>query len=113
VSALTLDTDFDARRIVTGTVSLRPYGYADRRADAARFFDHLRERLRLNPDIEAVSFIERQVRWESGASPRSMVLGGSSRPTSGTDDRNYERGFASASSFTPAAWLTEPRIMRP
>jgi predicted permease len=54
VTALGLNTDLDAGRIVTGTVSLAPYGYDDTRA--ATFFDDLSARLRANPAIRSMTY---------------------------------------------------------
>ena len=54
VTALGLNSDLDAGRIVTGTVSLAPYGYDATRA--ATFFEDLSARLRRNPAIRSMTY---------------------------------------------------------
>jgi predicted permease len=56
--ALTVNTGFDAGRIVTGTLALAPHGYTAPRA--AQFFDELRGRLDESPAIDTVSLMRRQ-----------------------------------------------------
>lgn len=58
VKALTINAGFDAGRIVTGTLTLAPYGYTPERA--GQFFDELRDRLDQGPAIETVSLMRRQ-----------------------------------------------------
>ncbi|MBZ5500227.1 MAG: ABC transporter permease [Acidobacteriia bacterium] len=53
IEALRLNPGFETRRIVTGSVSLAPYGYNTARA--ASFFDDLQGRLGGNPAISALS----------------------------------------------------------
>ena len=57
-AALTINTGFDASRIVTGAVSLDAQGYMPDRA--ASFFADLRDRLDRSPEIESVSLIQRE-----------------------------------------------------
>jgi predicted permease len=52
-AALRLNTALDMRHIVTGTVDLRPYGYAAARANA--FFDDMERRLRDSPAVQSVA----------------------------------------------------------
>lgn len=53
IEALSLNPGFETSRIVTGAVSLGPYGYTPARATA--FFDDLRGRLHGNPAMRALS----------------------------------------------------------
>lgn len=53
IEALSLNPGFETNRLVTGTVSLGPYGYTPARA--AAFFDDLRGRLHGNPAVRALS----------------------------------------------------------
>jgi putative ABC transport system permease protein len=57
--ALTVNTTFDAGRVVTGVLSLASYGYSPERA--ASFFAELRTRLEDRPAIEAVSLAQGQI----------------------------------------------------
>lgn len=54
MTALGLNTDLDTGRVVTGAVSLAPYGYDATRA--ATFFDDLSARLRANPAIRSMTY---------------------------------------------------------
>jgi putative ABC transport system permease protein len=56
IAALTVNPGFDASRIVTGRVSLSPFGYGTEQA--APFFDELGERLRRSPAVASVSFTQ-------------------------------------------------------
>jgi putative ABC transport system permease protein len=56
VAALTINTGFDASRIVTGRLSLRTHGYTGPRG--TQFFADLHERLRTNPAITSASLIQ-------------------------------------------------------
>lgn len=58
MTALGLNTGLDAGRIVTGTLSLGPYGYDAARA--ATFFDDLSARLRANPAIRSMTYSAEQ-----------------------------------------------------
>lgn len=53
-AALSLNADLDMRRVVTGSVSLEPYGYNATRATA--FFDELRSRLARTPAVTSTAF---------------------------------------------------------
>ena len=53
IAALSVNPGFETTRIVSGSLSLRPYGYTPVRA--AAFFDDLRARLSANPAIRSVS----------------------------------------------------------
>lgn len=52
-AALSVNPGFETTRIVSGSLSLRPYGYTPARA--AAFFDEMRARLRANPAIRSMS----------------------------------------------------------
>lgn len=67
IAALSLNPDLDMSRIVLTTITLRPHGYGPERATA--FFETVRERLRANPAIDAVSLRV----WEGGMSPSGEV----------------------------------------
>lgn len=58
MTALGLNTDLEASRIVAGTVSLGPYGYDATRATT--FFDDLSDRLRANPAIRSMAYSAEQ-----------------------------------------------------
>jgi putative ABC transport system permease protein len=58
VAALTINTGFDASRVVTGRLSLRTRGYTGPRG--TQFFADLHERLRTNPAVSSASLIQGQ-----------------------------------------------------
>jgi putative ABC transport system permease protein len=57
-AAISLNTGFDASRILTGTVSLGRFGYTPERATA--FFEDLRSELGRQPDVESISLTQNQ-----------------------------------------------------
>lgn len=57
-AALTLNSGFDAGRIVTAPLDLDAYGYLPPRA--ASFFAEVRARLDGSPDLDSVSFVRRE-----------------------------------------------------
>lgn len=75
-AALSLNAGVETSRIVTGTVTLAPYGYTPARA--ATFFTELGERLRTNRALQAVAVIRSEGGMSAGGSvtidgfPREM-----------------------------------------
>lgn len=67
MAALSLNSDVGMDRVVTATLSLRPYGYVEPRALA--FFDGLHDRLRSNPAIGSLAYSVS----ESGMSPGGRI----------------------------------------
>jgi putative ABC transport system permease protein len=67
-SALSLNPGFDAERILTASVSLRPHGYTNDRA--TRFFEEVVERTGGAPAIDAVSL----TRSEGGMTPAGKIV---------------------------------------
>ena len=66
-AALTLNTGFDASRVVTGALPLDRYGYTA--ASAVPFFTAFRDRVAGAPDIESLSLIQR----EGGMTPSGRI----------------------------------------
>lgn len=68
IAALSLNPGFETSRLITGTLSLRPYGYTPPRA--AQFFDDLTARLGQHPAITSWALM----RNEGGMTPSGQLF---------------------------------------
>ena len=110
IAALQLNAGVDPRALVTGSISLTPYGYSRPRAEL--FFDAFRERLTNNPAIKSIALSSQQGGMSTSG---ELIIDGEPRrfPSMvayvGVDDRYFKtmgmpvvagRGFTSDDSAT-------------
>ncbi|MEX2660500.1 MAG: ABC transporter permease [Vicinamibacterales bacterium] len=114
IAALNVNPGFDAKRLVSTSVSLTPYGYTPERAST--FFDDLEGRLSGNPAIASLSLSA----YQGGMTAHGqLVIDGESRKFPSTvwftaiDERHFETlGLAvmTGRNFTPDDRDTSPRV---